>query len=131
MSKTKRMIHLSIGFTLIEVMIAMAVFAIAGTALLSSADASFSNLSRLENETVANWVASNQLVNASLATTWPPKNNKTGHVKMMGQQWFWQQTVLPTTDPHLRAVTVAVKLKADDQDILASITTYLADEQVP
>ena len=69
------------GFTLLEVMLAMAVFAIAGVALVGSAENNFRNLSHLEKKMLANWVASNQLVEATLDDTWPPKNNKKGQVE--------------------------------------------------
>ena len=79
----------SLGFTLIEVMLAMAIFSIAGIALLSAADNNFKNLSHLENKVLANWIASNQLVTVTLDPKWPPKNNKKGTVEMAGQEWFW------------------------------------------
>ena len=62
-----------LGFTLIEVMLAMAVFAIAGVALLSAASNNARNIGHLESIMFANWVASNQLVEISLATQWPQK----------------------------------------------------------
>ena len=69
------------GFTLIEVMLAMAVFSIAGIAILGTADTNARNLGHLESKIVASWVASNQLVEVTLDTTWPPKNNKKGKVE--------------------------------------------------
>lgn len=114
------------GFTLIEVMLAMAVFAIAGTALLGSADANLSNLSRLENNMLANWVASNQLVAASLDQSWPPKNNLKDRVEMAGREWFWQQKVIKTTDDNLRAVVIEVRLHEKDEQAIASLMTYVA-----
>jgi len=61
----------ALGFTLIEVMLAMAVFAIAGVALLSAATNNARNISYLEDKMFANWVASNQLVATHLVDTWP------------------------------------------------------------
>ena len=70
------------GFTLLEVMLAMAVFAIAGVALLGVADNNYRHISHIEEQMFANWVASNQLVEVSLDKTWPPKNNRKGKVEM-------------------------------------------------
>ena len=114
------------GFTLLEVMLAMAVFAIAGVALLGVAGNSFRNLGQLENKMLANWVASNQLVTANLQTTWPPKNNKKGKVTMAGRKWLWQQKVAKTTDKAMRAITIDVRVNNEKTPILASLTTYLS-----
>lgn len=115
------------GFTLIEVMLAMAVFAIAGVALLGTAQSNFDNLARLEQKTVANWVAANQLTAASLDTkTWPPRNNRKGQVEMAGATWYWQQKVVRTQDANLRQVTIEVRQQASDEQPLTELTTFLA-----
>ncbi len=48
------------GFTLLEVMIALAIFALAATAVLQIASGALSNQQILEEKTVAGWVAENQ-----------------------------------------------------------------------
>lgn len=114
------------GFTLIEVMLAMAVFAIAGVALLGAADTNSRNLGYLEQKTFADWVAANQLVASSLVTTWPPKNNKKGKVEMAGREWFWQQKVVKTEDTNMRQVVMEIRLEEKAEKPLTSLTTYLA-----
>jgi len=117
------------GFTLIEVMLAMAVFAIAGVALLGVADNNYRHISHIEQQMFANWVASNQLVEVSLDKTWPPKNNRKGKVELAGKTWYWQQKVSKTTNKELRAVTMQVRLNEDDELVSASLMTYLAQEK--
>lgn len=113
------------GFTLIEVMVAMAVFAIAGVALISSTSTHFTNLSLLETRMIANWVASNQLVEASLDESWPLKNNKKGKVELAGREWFWQQTIAKTNDKNMSQVSIEVRLEQADESSLTSISTYV------
>lgn len=48
------------GFTLLEVMLALAIFALAATAVLQIASGALSNQHVLEEKTVAGWVAENQ-----------------------------------------------------------------------
>lgn len=117
------------GFTLIEVMVAMAVFAIAGVALLGVADNNYRHISHLEEQMFANWVASNQLVEVSLDKTWPPKNNRKGKVEMAGRTWYWQQKVIKTANKELRAVNMQVRLNEDDELVSASLMTYLAQDK--
>ncbi|PKH85714.1 type II secretion system minor pseudopilin GspI [Colwellia sp. Bg11-28] len=117
------------GFTLIEVMLAMAVFAIAGVALLGVADNNYRHISHLEEQMFANWVASNQLVEVSLEKTWPPKNNRKGKVEMAGRTWYWQQKVIKTANKELRAVNMQVRLNEDDELVSANLLTYLAQDK--
>lgn len=114
------------GFTLIEVLLAMAVFAIAGVALLNNASTTFNNLSHIEKQVFASWVASNQLVNQSLETSWPPKNNQDGKTEMAGHEWFWQTQVVKTTDNNMRAIIVEVRTDEEQELIDASLMTYVS-----
>jgi general secretion pathway protein I len=122
----QRQASVSKGFTLIEVMLAMAIFAIAGISLLSAADSNFKNLSHLENKVLANWVASNQLVDVTLDQQWPPKNNKKGSVEMASRDWFWTQKVIKTGDKNMRAVVIEIRLIEDKKLALTSVTTYIS-----
>jgi len=117
------------GFTLIEVMLAMAVFSIAGVALLGVADNNYRHISHLEEQMFANWVASNQLVETSLDKTWPPRNNRKGKVEMAGRTWHWQQKVVKTANKEMRALTMEVRLDEDEELVITSLTTYLAQDK--
>jgi general secretion pathway protein I len=116
------------GFTLIEVMVAMAVFAIAGVALIASTSTHFTNLSVLETKMLANWVASNQLVEASLEQSWPLKNNKEGKVELAGREWFWKQRIAKTNDKDMSQVAIEIRLKETDKLSLSSLSTYVIKE---
>ncbi len=117
------------GFTLIEVMLAMAVFAIAGVALVAVADNNARHISYLEDKMFASWVASDQLVNAHLNTRWPPKNNLKGEVEMAGRKWFWLQKVTKTNNNEMREIVMEVRLDVDDEFPLSSILTYVAQDK--
>jgi len=114
------------GFTLLEVLIAMGIFAIAGVALLGVADTNFKSLSQIEQRTVALWVASNQLVEANLSQTWPPKDNLNGKVEMAGTEWFWLQKVLKTNDEELRHITIEVRLEEKEEQAITQLSTYVS-----
>ena len=107
-------------------MLAMAVFSIAGIALLSAASNNARNIGYLEDKMFANWVAANQLVSTHLVTTWPPKNNLKGEVELAGRAWFWQQKVIKTTDKNMRAIVMEIRLKEADELAITSLTTYVS-----
>ena len=117
------------GFTLNEVMLAMAIFSIAGIALLSAADNNFKNSTHLEQKVLANWVASNQLVAATLDKTWPPKNNKKGTVEMAGQEWFWLRKVIKTENKDMRSVVIEIRSKEDQERAITSMVTFVSKSQ--
>lgn len=117
-----------LGFTLVEVLLALSVFSLAGLALLSTADTNFRSLSHIENKMVANWVASNQLVEVNLSKAWPPKNNQKGTTELAGREWYWSQQVVKTLDSNMRSVTVEVRFKEKDELPITSMTTFVAQE---
>jgi general secretion pathway protein I len=117
------------GFTLLEVMLAMAVFAIAGISLLAVSDNNYRHISHLEEKMFANWVASNQLVNATLAKNWPPKNNKKGEEELAGRKWYWQQKVIKTANNDMKAIVMEVRLDQDEALAITSLMTYIAKDK--
>lgn len=118
------------GFTLLEVLIAVAIFALAGAAVVKGAAEHLSAVSMLKNITFATYVANNQLTETSIRTkrTWPPKNNLTGETEMAQQRWYWQQTVSKTVDEDLLQVTVTVFENEDLTGSITSVTTFMAKE---
>ncbi|MBL4899792.1 MAG: type II secretion system minor pseudopilin GspI [Colwellia sp.] len=121
-----RQLKKSLGFTLIEVMLAMAVFSIAGIALLNTATNNARNMGYLEDKMFANWVAANQLVATHLVEKWPPKNNLKGAVELAGRTWFWQQRVSKTTDKNMREIVMEIRLKEGNELAISSFTTYVS-----
>lgn len=114
------------GFTLIEVLLALSVFSLAGLALLNTADTHFNSLNNIEDKMVADWVAANRLVEVNLDVSWPPKNNKNGKVEMASREWFWHQKVVKTTDDDMREVTIVVKLDEKSDLPITSLKTYVS-----
>ena len=118
--------HSQRGLTLLEVMVALLIFALTGTAVLKAAGEHLSSVGQIESVTFANWVASNRLNQLQLDTTWPPKNNLKGTMEMADRTWYWQQTVAKTNDNDLRAVTVSVGEDQSYKSSVTSVTTFVA-----
>jgi len=93
------------GRTLIEVMIALALLAIAGLALMQTQHERVRNLHYLEQKQIAGWVAENQLVLLQLSAL---PNTGVQDVQMAGERWHWQVQSLPTTQPSVQRVEIAV-----------------------
>lgn len=103
------------GFTLLEVLVALAVLAIAMGALLRVASNSSATFTQLRDRTLAGWVAENALARFRLAQRWPSDGSRfNGRSQMAGRTWHWTITVASTPDPDLRRLTIAVRSTGSD-----------------
>jgi general secretion pathway protein I len=82
------------GFTLLEVLIALAIVALSVGALLGTVTSSASNVIYLRNKTLAEWVALNRLTEIRIAKLMPDKGKRTGNAEMGGQRWQWEEEVV-------------------------------------
>lgn len=82
------------GFTLIEVLIALAIVALAVGALLGTVTSSASNVIYLKEKTLAEWVALNRLTEIRIAQQMPDKGKRTGNAEMGGLKWQWEEEVI-------------------------------------
>ncbi|MFM2475872.1 type II secretion system minor pseudopilin GspI [Celerinatantimonas sp. MCCC 1A17872] len=110
------------GFTLLEVIVALAVLAIAGIALLRAGNDRMRNLDHLQVNMVANWVADNKLAQLRLSQTTPQASQ--GQVKMAGQVWYWQ-VVVGQANRWLLPYQVQIRLKPSGDPVLTR-TSYVA-----
>ena len=81
------------GFTLLEVLIALAIVAMSAGALLGTITSSASNVIYLKDKTLAEWVAMNRLTEIRIAQQIPSPGKRTGSAEMGGQRWQWEEEV--------------------------------------
>lgn len=113
------------GFTLIEVLFALAIFATAGLAVMRTVTEHIRAVTMLEDMTFASYVASNQLTLLQLETAWPPPEQQQGEVELGNRQWRWQQRVTAVEDNDLRQVEVQVSLDEQPDEILYRLITFV------
>lgn len=112
------------GFTLIEVIIALAVLAFAMGAVITGMARYADNAAYLREKTVALWVAHNRLSELDLEPAWPALGKSDGDVDMAGVEWRWFVTVSETPDPDVRRVEIRVQAKGRDHDA-AALSSFL------
>ncbi|CAH0532341.1 hypothetical protein VST7929_00159 [Vibrio stylophorae] len=112
------------GFTLLEVMVALAIFALSSMALLQSMSQHSSTLIHLQQNLFANWVAENQQVKVALEGV--PSSTKQGKSEMAGQTFYWKIQPQKTSEGSLVAVDVAVSTEANFASQLLQIRSYRA-----
>ena len=116
------------GMTLLEVLIALFIFALTGTAIMKAASDHLTGVGQIEDITFATWVANNRLTQLHIDKTWPIKNNQKGEQQMAGRKWYWQQRVSKTNDNDMVQVLVSVGLDQQYQGSVTSASTFIAKQ---
>lgn len=116
------------GFTLIEVLIALAVLAISMVALIQAGGARAEHVGYLRDRTLATWVAADRIAELRLAAGWPGTGARDGEFEMAGRTWLWNAEIGETPEPAVRRVEVAVRLD-EDAEPLARVAGYLGDPE--
>jgi general secretion pathway protein I len=115
------------GFTLIEVMVALTVLAVAFSAGYRALGQSTNNADLMKRRALAQWVAQNQLammqLNPSRATS------GTGMQRQAGIDFVWQAALSPTPNPAFRKVDIDVADQAEAGYRLARLSAYLSVSQ--
>ena len=96
------------GFTLIEVLVALAIVAIALAAGLQATTALTTNAARQTNVLLAHICAENELVKARLSRQMPEIGNSTLECQQAGRSFGVAVSVLPTPNPSFRRVDAQV-----------------------
>jgi len=100
------------GFTLIEVLVAVVIVAIALAAGSRAAGTLIDNAQRLGDVTEAQWCAENQLVNLKLSRQYPDVGDSRFECSQRGVDYVGQMLVQGTPNPNFRRVEVTM-MQAD------------------
>lgn len=96
------------GFTLLEVLVALAIFALVAASVLTASARSLQTAARLEDKTLALWIADNQMIELQLEEPPPGVGSRQGRVEYAGRSWQWQARIADTVHPALRRVELWV-----------------------
>lgn len=96
------------GFTLIEMLVALAIFSLAALALLRLQGGTLSGTARLQGSIVAGIVARNVVVEAITDKAAPALGRTSGGEANAGRQWRWTRVVGRTGEARLVHITVTV-----------------------
>ena len=114
------------GFTLLEVLVALSICAMAGIAAMQATSEHIYHLSSIEEQTYGSWVAENVLVEQrTQGDKWQGKNGARGSEMMAGIEWFWRQDVVPTADKSFVKVTINVFSDDKYENSIYELSTYL------
>jgi general secretion pathway protein I len=113
------------GFTLLEVIVALAVIAFSLAAAASAVSGSARNASGLQQRTYAHWVAMNKMTELHAFKKWPSTRTTKGSTLMARHEWFWSVKVSKTPNKQIRRVDVRVRADEDDESPLVTLTGFV------
>ncbi len=96
------------GFTLIEIMVALAVFSLAALALIRLEGQTIRSTGVVRTTLLAQMVARNVAIDAVTGAQPPPRGTTSGVEQNGGLAWRWTRTVAPIGDGDVQRVDVAV-----------------------
>ena len=121
------------GFTLIEILVALTIIAIALGALIKTSGNHTYSASLLKQKTLAHYVAMNEITRLQVADQWPSTGKKNDSSKLADHEWFWTSDIVAVLDPvtgkpsdKLRQVTLTVYASAERKQNLNKLIAYIA-----
>ena len=114
------------GFTLLEVMVALAIVAVALLAALRVAGQAAGDASELRMRMLAGWVAGNLLAEHRARGDFPPPGVTSGTATQAGIVFGWREEVTPTPSTAFERIDVMVFGPTADASELARLSGFVA-----
>jgi general secretion pathway protein I len=101
------------GFTLVEVLLALAIIAIALTALLKVTAQNIENTQRIKDKTISHWVAMQGVTMIQLNLVQVNSSQEsTQTTTLLNQKWYWRAKISPTALKKIQQITISVSLNS-------------------
>ena len=104
------------GFTLVEVVVALAIVAIGMLAVFKTIGDTVNNVATLRDRSFAAWIADNRITELRLTGQMPSVDETAGDLEYAGRRWHWVARVSQTPVDGLRRVDVRVRRENDAPD---------------
>ncbi|HEY5724111.1 MAG TPA: type II secretion system minor pseudopilin GspI [Allosphingosinicella sp.] len=96
------------GFTLIEMLVALAIFSLAALALLRLETATVATTARLQDQSLAQLVARNIAVETMTDPVPPAYGDSRGSLVNAGRRWSWVRRTARTPEPRIQQILIQV-----------------------
>lgn len=116
------------GFTLIEVMVALAILAVVAVAASRASSAYLSSVDVLKTRTLAHFVAQNAAADLRIQQTWLTAN-RSQTINSQGRDWQVQMNVANTLSPALKEVNISVApiIDGETRKVVTDITMIVSN----
>ncbi|MGB1091072.1 MAG: type II secretion system minor pseudopilin GspI [Oceanobacter sp.] len=113
------------GFTLLEVLIALTIFAAIATVVSGTTSQSTDTALYLENRTLASWVAENRLAQIRLIPSGVSVGEANDNLDLGNREWKVHTKIISTEMAGVMRVTVSVSLTDDPDYTLTTLATVM------
>jgi general secretion pathway protein I len=115
------------GFTLVEVLVALAIVSVALLAALRAAGQGTTNVGELRSRLLAGWVAENRLSEHRARGDWLPLGMQRGREHEGGIEFAWREEVIATPNSAFRRIDVFVFAAPEESRALAHYTGFVVN----
>lgn len=113
------------GFTLLEVLIALAVLAVALAAAIKGISSHVGNIAYLKERSFAHWVGLNALTELRASGSYPRAGELKGDEIMAGREFRWVITVTEVEGGDVRRLDVRVTPEQQPDRPLTTLVAYI------
>ena len=115
------------GFTLVEILVALAIIAVALTTGLRALAQAADGAGALKQRTLALWVAQNRVAAAQLESPWPAPGRRDGSDTEGNVTFAYVETIFATQNPAFRKIEVVVTEPGVPDYALARLVGFLGN----
>jgi general secretion pathway protein I len=119
------------GFTLVEVLIALAIAALGLAAVLATGSQSVDTSRNLRDRTLALYVGLNEIAQLRLGEEMPDVGRSNGEAEMAGRLWRWEAVVSETGVEDLRRVDLTVALATRPDEVIRNVSGFVGETAPP
>ena len=130
MNRRRSDIRRSAGFTLLEVMVALAIAALSLTAVTAAMSQMVDAANSMRERTYASWIAQNKIAELRLANVVPEVSEDSGEVEYAGLEWTWRANISETGVENLYRVDVEVSF-LDSDAVIRTVTGFIGEPAIP
>jgi len=116
------------GFTLLEVLVAMAILSLGMIAVFSGMNQSLNVTTRLRDKTLASWIALNRIAELQVTGEYPEAGNRHDQVEMAHMQWVYNMQISNIPQIEMRRIDITVSFVDSPDDILATVVGFIGPQ---
>jgi general secretion pathway protein I len=117
------------GFTLIEVMVALAIVSVALLAALRTAGQGTGSVGELRARLLASWVAENMIAEHRARGDWLPLGIQRGTQYQAGIEFRWREEITAMPSPAFRRIDIFVFATPEESHSLARLSGFVVQAQ--
>jgi general secretion pathway protein I len=118
------------AFTLVEVMVALAIIALSLTAVAAKMGRMIDTSNSMRERTYASWIAQNKITELRLANVLPEVSATSGEVEYANSTWRWRAVISESGIENLFRVDVSISY-ADGENVVRTVTGFIGEPVIP